>query len=576
MTFVWPWTFLVLVPVAVVALLALFRPRRNLVIVSSFSLWQEAIGSASSTSRRKSRQWDIVWLLLLLGAIAVVASGSRPVHHSSSPVRSIAIVLHPSAELARDGMLEMRLAGQRLLDRLDSGDRVQVLLPEILGGTAAWMSPAEARGVLDGLSHLPVSTAELRAGHPSGLARRVYHLAPSSCEITTGPSITRIDIPTGLPSVTIDAMGAERIAADKLQVFLALRNDGEHSAGARVRLSDAMNTASRAAVRDVTIPPKSRHSIIVTIPPLDALSLTVRSGDAQVAMAYLMRKKTPSRSVVIIGRDDPYLRRMIKVDPTLRIVTDRAAADIVIANGVSPPPGKPALVIASPQGPPGWTSAATELTSVMLADADITADDPIMRGVDFSSTAIRRVRPWVRGDLGGGGGLVAYKGGFLVLRTADDAITATPRRVYVAFDLSENNCTLVRSDAYVVFLANVMRYLYPGAPGAEKYEYRTPLQTGVNPEWKPIVRDETFTAAALETAGLTAPGIFRDAAGKLHAVSLLALRRAQAKIPPARAVAEAPLPEPQPLGQGRQLWSILLAIGGVSWLLAWFLAAVRD
>ncbi|MCP4375026.1 MAG: hypothetical protein GY794_02425 [bacterium] len=576
MTFVWPWTFLALVPVAVVALLALFRPRRNLVIVSSFSLWQEAISSATSTSQRKSRRWDIIWLLLLLGAIAVVLAGSRPVHHSASPVRSVAIVLHPSAELGRDGMREMHLAGQRLLERFDSGDRVQMLLPEILAGPAAWMSPAEARGMLEGLSHLPVSTTELRDGHPTGRPQHVYHLAPSSCKIATGVSITRIDIPTSLPAVTIDALGAERIATDKLQVFVALRNNSEHSADAKVRLTDAMNTASQAAVRNVTLPAKGRQSITLTIPPVDAMGLTVGSGEQQVARAYLLREKTPSRSVAIIGRDDPYLRRMIKVDPTLRIVTDRAIADIIIANGVSPPPGKTALVIASPQAPPGWTSTAGELTSVMLADSDITADDPIMRGVDFSSTAIRRVRPWVRGDLGGGGGVVGYKGNFLVVRSADNAISTTPRRVYLAFDLSENNCTLVRSDAYVVFLANVMRFLSPGASVAEKYEYRTPLQTGVNPEWTPIIHDETFTTSVLKAAGLTAPGIFRDAAGKLHAVSLTALRQAPAETPPAKCVAEAPLPEAQPMRQGTPLWPVLLAMGGVIWLLAWFMAAVRD
>jgi len=576
MTFVWPWTFLALVPVVAAALLALFRPRRHLVVVASLSLWEEAISSSASTSRRKTRRTSFAWLLLLLGAIAAVGSGSRPIYHSAGPVRKATLILHPSAELGRDGTVEMRLAGERLLGRFDPEDRLQLLLPEILGGETGWVSLAEARRVLAGLSHLPVSAADLRGGHPSADTRHVYHLSASSLDITTGPAVSRIDIPTHLPVVTIDAVGAEKTVGDKLQIFAALRNQSDQSASARLTVSDALGGWGDASVLNVTIPPKSRQSLIATVPPAEALSVTVYCGDGPVAAAYLVRVKTPARSVAIIGGDDPYLRRMIKVDPTLHLVADRAAAEIVIANGVSPPPGKAALVIAPPAAAPPWQLADREIASVMLADADITGDDPIMRGVDLSAAAIRSVRPWVRGEVPGGGVLVGYKGAVLAVRTADDADATAPRRVYVAFDLSENNCTLVRTDAYVVFLANVMRYLAPGLSTSERYECRSPLQTGANPAWRPIVSDETFAPTALETAGLTAPGIFRDAGGQLHAVSLLALRSAPVSLPLDRAVAAALLPEAQPLTQGRELWSILLASAGALWLAAWSLAALRN
>ena len=576
MTFVWPWTFLALAPVAAAALLALFRPRRNLVVVASLSLWEEAISSTAASARRKSRRTNLAWFLLLAGAIAAVVAGSRPVYHSSGPVRSVAIVLHPSAELGRDGTVEMRLAGERLLERLDSPDRVQLLLSEILAADPQWMSPAQVRRALAGSSHLPVSAAELRPGHAASDARHVYHLAVSSLDITTGPVVSRIDIAAHLPVVTIDAVGAERIAPDKLQVFAALRNQTDQAAAARVTVTDALGSANNTGVLNVTIPPKSRRSLIATIPPAETLSVIARSGDGPVAAAYLARVKAATRGVSIIGRDDPYLRRLIEVDPALRLVHDPAAAEIVIANGVFPPPGKAALVIAPPAAPPPWRSAGEDVTSVMLADADVTGDDPIMRGVDLRAAAIRSVRPWVRGDVPGAGVLIGYKGAVLAVRTADDARAAAPRRVYVAFDLSENNCTLVRTEAYVVFLANVMRYLAPGAPGAERYEYRTPLQAGANPAWKPIVRDETFDPAVLKSAGLTAPGIFRDAGGQLHAVSLVGLRSSPVSTPPDQAVAALPLPEAQPLTQGAELWSILLASAGALWLAGWSAAALRD
>jgi len=576
MTFVWPWTFLLFVPVGVAALLALFRPRRNLVVVASLALWEEAIGAAASASRRKSRRINLAWMLLLAGAIAVVAAGSRPVYHSSPPVRSVAVMLHTSAELGREGADEMRLAIEQLLGRLDSEDRLQLLFPEILGGSTKWLAPAEVRRVLAGLSHLPVYATELRTGHASADADHVYHLGASSLDITTGPTVSRIDIPTHLPGVTIDAVGAEKIAPDKLQVFAALRNQKGQAAGARLTVSNALGADNNAVVLDATIPPNSRRSLIAAVPPAEALSVTVESGDAPIAAAYLVRVKTTVRPVAIIGRDDPYLRRMIKVDPTLRLVTERSAAEIVIANGVLPPPGKASLVIAPPAPPPSWRSVGKEITSVMLAEADVTGDDPIVRGVDFSAAAIRSVRPWVRGEVGGGGVLFGYKGAALAVRTADDADAAAPRRVYVAFDMSENNCTLVRTGAYVVFLANVMRYLVPGAPAGEKYEYRTPLQAGANPAWKPIVRDETFASTALRASGLSAPGIFRDAGGQLHAVSLVGLRSAIVSTPPAQSVSAAPLPEAQPLKKGAELWSILLASAALLWLAGWSAAALRD
>ena len=576
MSFVQPWTFLALAPVAVAALLALFRPRRNLVVAASLSLWAEAVSSAASVDRRKTRRINASWLLLLIGAIAAVCAAARPIYHSSGPVRSVAIVLHPSAELGSDGADEMRLAGGKLLERLDASDRVELLLPETPGRRGGWISPAQAKLALAEIEGLPVSVAELQRARPSPQAAAVFHLGPSSLDIAVGPSVTRIDIPTHLPPVTIDAVGAEKIAPDKLQVFAALRNQTDRPAAARLTVGDALGSGAAGKVIDVTIAPRSRKSLTAVIPPAGAVSLAVRSGDGQVARAYLVGVKMKVSSVAIVGRDDPYLRRLIEVDPTLRPTSDRAGADIIIANGVSPPPGKPALIIAPQTPPPSWLTSDAELGSIMLAGADVTADDPIMSGVDLSAAAIRRVRPWTRGDIGGGGVLIGYKGAALAVRSAADGPDAEPRRVWVAFDLSETNCTLVRSEAYVVLLANIMRFLAPGSVDAERYEYLTPLQAGVNPAWKPIADDKTFAPSALEAAGMTAPNIHRDAGGTLHAVSLVGLRAAKVAVSPDRAVEAADLGEPQPLSQGAELWSVLLAAAGAFWLAGWAAAALRD
>ena len=351
MTFVWPWIFLGLAPVAVAAILALFRPRRNLVVVSSLSLWAEAVNSAASSNRRNRSRASLAWWLLLAGAIAAVCAGSRPVYRSSAPIRRVAISLHPSAELGTEGIAEMRQAGKALLGRLDSNDRAELLLPEILAPQTGWTSPAEASQLLDDLSRLPVAAGRLAVVRRAEPADRTYHLAISTLDIASGPDVTKIDIPTHLSDVTIDALGAESIAPDKLQVFAALRNDGDKAVSAVFTVSDSLGSASSDL--NVMIPPNSRKSVTVTVPPTEAIAVSARAGDSR-SVGFLVRVKMSAASVAIVGRDDPYLRRLIKVDPTLRLVADQNEAQIVIANGVSAPPGKAALVI-DPPAPPAVT-----------------------------------------------------------------------------------------------------------------------------------------------------------------------------------------------------------------------------
>ena len=148
--------------------------------------------------------------------------------------------------------------------------------------------------------------------------------------------------------------------------------------------------------------------------------------------------------------------------------------------------------------------------------------------------------------------------------------------MHLAFDLSENNCTLVRSEAYVVFVANVIRSLTPGSFEPEKYQCRSPLQTGLNPAWKRIAGDESFDEPTLSAAGLTSPGVYRDAGGKLHAVSLLGLKSSRAAMRPEKAIGEIELPAPRISGQPMELWSILLVAAGLLWLAGWCVGALKD
>jgi len=574
MTFMRPWILLCLAPVAIVALLTLFRPRRSLVIVASLELWVRALSSAASSDSRRRRRTSLSWWLLLVGAVAAVLGAAGAVRQSSGPIRSVAIALHPSAELGPDGIAEMRLAAEELLKRLDPEDRVELIGPELLPPQVGPMSPGRAREKIESLSLLPVCSADLSVARSTESVGRTYHFAVETGEIAAGPIVTRIDIPTRLPAVTIDDVGAELIAPDRVQVFVALRNNDPRDVTAVVSAGDALGGASSET--NVSLAANSRKSVTLAIPPAEAITVAARVGDSRAA-AYLVRPKTSASRVAIIGRDDPYLRRFIEVDPSLMPVADSKDAKIVIANGVSAPDRAAALVIDPPSPPQGWGQSADPLDRVMLADAGVAADDPIMRRVDLSAAAIRRTKAWISGEAAAGKVLISsYKGLAIAVRTDDAADASGPRRVYLAFDISEHNCTLVRSEAYVVLLANIMRFLAPGSPQSDRFEYLTPLQAGSNPAWKPIIRDEAFDAAALAPAGLTAPGVHRDPSGRLSAVSLVGLRSGGVHESPRTAASSAPLPERQSTGRGMDLWPVLLVAAGLLWLAGWAAGALLD
>ena len=90
------------------------------------------------------------------------------------------------------------------------------------------------------------------------------------------------------------------------------------------------------------------------------------------------------------------------------------------------------------------------------------------------------------------------------------------------------------------------------------------------------MRDDTFDLGALDTANLTAPGVYRDAEGRLHAVSLVGLRSGRISTQPLQSVASVMLPQGRAVTQGLELWSILLALAGALWLAGWSLASLRD
>jgi hypothetical protein len=146
-----------------------------------------------------------------------------------------------------------------------------------------------------------------------------------------------------------------------------------------------------------------------------------------------------------------------------------------------------------------------------------------------------------------------------------------PRRVYVAFDLAAENTNFATSEAFVIFMANAVRYLIPsmaaGGGTAVRYESVTPIRAGPAADWTPM--PTPAPAGNAFAASFAAPGLYRDAAGALHAVSLTALKSAQPAENPVKKVLALPLPAPEPQARPVDLWPALLLAAAVCWLLGW-------
>ena len=272
------------------------------------------------------------------------------------------------------------------------------------------------------------------------------------------------------------------------------------------------------------------------------------------------------------GPDEPLLRRYVRVDPTIQEVAEVEAADFVIANRTDPPAGRPALVINSPAPPPPWRRGAA-LQAVVLADAEASADEAVMRHVDLSGVAVRRVVPWTAEEPADCKRLVSLAGEAVILRTQAAGPDAGAKRIYIAFDVNLDNTNFAMTDAFVIFLANAARYLAPGGTAETIFDYQTPLQAGANADWSLLTRPTgpagTHTDDPKDPGALCRPGIYADTDGQLHAVSLVGLRPGRTLLPPQQAVAALSLPVPQQTLGSVEFWPGLTVAAIGLWVLGW-------
>ncbi|HUT56991.1 MAG TPA: BatA domain-containing protein [Phycisphaerae bacterium] len=573
MIFEWPWLLLGLAAVAAAAAWALFRPGRELAVVASLSLWQEALESLDRSQRLRSRRVTASWLLLLAGAAAAVLAAGRPVYRSAAPARSVALALYPSAGLAApEGMERLGRAAGSLLDRLDPADSVELLLPE---GPARRLTAPEARRAVRSVRPLAVPAKELVLPAASGSAQHVYRIAPAGAGLERSPTQTVIELPTSMPPVTIDAFGAEPLADGKVQVFVAVRNHSRAPWRGRVVVSvlAAAGGLEQLDSQELAVQAGGRGQLLFTCGASPAIAAEALDGAGRaISAAYLVRVEGAAVKVAMVGRDEPLVRRYVGIDPELELVADWREANVVVAVGQEGPRGVPALLIAPPGAPPGCPPDG-EFEDFVLVGADTVVDtlDPVLKDVELSGVAVRFARAWRLGPPGVKS-LCRYQGGSLIVRTAPEQTAlagGSPRRVYVAFALNTENTNFGMNESFVVFLANTMRWLSGQGGRRTRYECLTPAQAGPRGDWRPV--EERPADGAHFSERYAAPGLYADPHGGLHAVSLPGLRSGEPNVAVADAVAAAPLPAPRPAAISREVWPLLVAASMLLWLAGWAL-----
>jgi len=572
MSFSNPWALWLLLPLAAVAVWALFRPARQLVVVGSLKLWQQAQQALANASQRRRRRVNIAWLLLAAGAAMAVLAAAGPVFNAQRPARRVALVIAPSAELAGEGAARLREIAGRMLDRLGSDDRVYVVAPASLGLPAEPVSSGRARDLVNRITPLPVPARRMLAElAPPESVQHTYYLLPAGVAGPQGPAVSSVSIPTAT-GLTIQSIAAVPLGDGK-EVQLFVRVGGVHSGAAVTVKVYAPQGAGVAELTNKPLP-AGATTLLMQLPARDGYLVTVQAGKAPpspLAMAGLARVDVRRITVELVGKPAPLLERFVRINPSLQRVDRVEDAQVVLAVGVDPPAGKAALVVDPPTAPANW-QREKERGPLLLHDAAI-APDVVTQDLDLSRVAVRRVRPFAPVDraMTTDKPLVQMGGQTLILRTADDA---SPRRVYVAFDMAAANTDFGLNESFVVFLANATAFLgNQGSAGAlSTYETIEPRQAGPVNDWQPLAPAEWLVA---RPQTMPWPGLYRDAAGALHGVSMGPLATTDATTQPAESVEDIPLPAPEPMGRPVVLWPGLLLLAAASWLAGWWMRATR-
>lgn len=586
----WLW---LLVPIAMVAAWTLIHPGRASVRVRYFFLWQETWASISA-SRRHVRKVSLRWVLLLAGAVLSAVAMAKPTWTTQTPRRTVTLAIAPSAELAsREDWRRVRNTADDFLARLGQADRVNLVLPTVFGGARDTLTPSEARRRAAELA--PVGIAIGQMDWPTaGGTHQEYWLVPRGAEVPGGERRIVVEFPFKLPAVlgkppavsTKPPADPGKLPAD-LDVFLTGSTEFGPNAPRDTTLVIRQPITGQILLSEPFPLPATGHWQRSTriLRPDGPIEVVLQAGkgndDSQVLYReYLAPLPGEPAGVTLLGPDEPVLRDYIRAEPLLELSADPGDAQLIIYNGIAPDSSisdtKPMLVVHPPDPPPGWRWGA-ERQGVVLRDVQRSEDD-ILQGVTMEGVALRRVRGWVAGGRPTGQAVLNWNDEALLVKVESDPAGRGRRAVWVATDLSPeaNTLSLYQPGEYITLLANITRWLLPEAAEPDQWGAIPPRETPARSDWRRVALAEPFGPQLVQSSEVLAPGLYKDARGRYHAVhspdvSAQTATNANADDAAWAAPADWPLPNPAQAEHTQPLWSSLAMAAGLCWLTAWWL-----
>lgn len=547
----WLW---MLFPVAAAAWWTLRRPVSVYQVVGDLEFWKPS-GLRKAADSRPTRRVTWAWVFLLMGAVLAVLAEAGAQFSFSRPVRRVAVMVVPSAELKSD---RLQAAVEPFTRRLEENDRVRLVLPYLAGGDQGWLRPNEMLSAMAGVKTWPLTAGEMTWPDWSDEATCSVAFLPAGARAEWPKPVYRVEVDANDPPVRIESAAAALLPDGQAQVFVRLAGEGEF----RLRIGGLDERGEEVTLHEELLHVAGEWAGTFELP--DWAVIAVEDGGGSGEGAYFTRWRRPVRSLAILGEDSPLLRRYARADSSWRL-TDSESAEVVVCVGEVPPQGKPSLVIDPVKVSDG--TAAEVSFNADLSEMHSDASDPVTRAVDWAGVGVRELHGWR--EVGPAYQVLArLEDRAVVLRSADGR---EPRQVILGFDPSASESTFARTDAAVIFLSNALNWLVEtSGPSAaiEAYVSESPLRANIDPRsvcvlgaQKGFPLEENFPRR----------GVYRDPAGSFTAVSLLGIAPKIAPIDAARAVREIPLPPPRREGTVFSAWKAFAVLALCCWLCGWVL-----
>jgi hypothetical protein len=474
---------------------------------------------------------------------------------------------YPSAELSPDTVVD---ATNAILDRLDSADRVRLVLPyPINEGAGEWLAPAWVRQNVLTVPPLPAKATSLvfPPRTPADSGAEIW-LAPGGTVTPADETITLVELAPDLPPVTIERLSATP-TEEGWRVDVIFRN---HTAETRyapyVTLSmnrDEVVSFAPSALGvmagqppGVEIPADGLASVSFTVAkPFVAVALLGEFAEVE-SVAYLICDAGEPVRAFVDGDDMIMVHRYIKADPAVVRTTNDESAELLIARANRVPAGFGMV----PQMTFDDHSGELAYENVTLAEAEINSTHPAMANVDLSGVAVKELKVFHL-IYAGSEVLASYDGKPIIM---DVSHTDRAPWIVVSFDISPENTNWTLDESFVVFMANSVRYLVPR--NHAQVGYVAPLEAAGWEQWTPLSR-------MLRTYGglhlWPAEGFWADEWGRAHAVSLVGLDASEPATLAMDIIDRWALPAPSLQAEVLALWPALTLLAAGLWGLGWAL-----